>query len=170
MKNVRRIKTLLPVCLAIALSACAGTVNRTPTAETADTQGIYNGIWQVQVSKHGGRQEIGSWILSCGDMSNQFNVQVLDGIITFSDEDMGQTYYVAKNGDFKATIPIASKARESAQSDLTMANGNVRIILQGNLEKGVGRVTHGIAEFGFDGCKAKTKMIRLGDAAKPVGA
>lgn len=170
MKNVRRIKTLLPICFALGLSACAGSVTRTPTAETADKQGIYNGIWQVQVSKHGGRQEIGSWILRCGDMSRQFNVQVLDGVIRFSDENSGPTYYVAQNGDFRANIPIAHRASESSNSDISMSNGNMRIILQGNLDKGAGFVTHGIAEFGYDGCKAKTKMKRLGDAVKPVGA
>jgi len=51
-----------------------------------------------------------------------------------------------------------------------MANGNIRIILQGNLKKGAGFVTHGIAEFGYDGCTAKTKMKRLADVVKPVGA
>jgi len=170
MFNRRKVFPILTLSLTLALSACAGTVNKTPTAADSDSEGKFNGVWEVQVSKNGGRQQVANWTLRCGDMSNRFSIQVNNGILTFSNSDKAPTYYVSKNGSFKLNFPIAQKARESATSDGTMSNGNVRIILQGNLNKGVGFLTHGIAELGYGGCTAKTKMKRLGDAAKPVGA
>ena len=170
MFNKRKVTTSLTLCFALALSACAGTVNRTPTAADADSEGKYNGVWQVLVSKNGGRQQVANWTLRCGDMSNKFSISVNDGVLSFSNSENAPTYYVAKNGNFKVNFPIAQKAKESATSDGTMANGNVRIILQGNLEKGTGFITHGIAELGYGGCTAKTKFNLLGKASKPVGA
>lgn len=165
-------KLVAAVALATIVSGCAGTVAR-PTPESARvTSGTYDGIWQVNVMKSAGTQYVGKWNLSCDDMRTTFNINVIDGAIVLEDENKSKKTYVSDKGRFKMYFPIAHKASASQQSSTTMANGNMKIILRGRLDraKSVGYLTYGIAELGYGGCTAKTRFKYLGESRKDQSA
>lgn len=154
------LKLVVAVLLGASLIGCAGTVAKETSESDKNTTGDYDGEWGVEVLKAASSQQLGNWILSCGDMRRKFTVSVEDGVITVGDK----TAFVSNEGKFKMYMPIETKAEATGTSARSMSNGDMKIILRGRLSKSdsAGFLTFGIAEMGYGGCTAKTKFNYLG--------
>jgi len=146
------------IATAILLTACTTTGSQI-SAEDRDTTGRYDGVWLVSVAKGATTQHIQSWVFDCGDMTTEFQITVQDGTMNLSSNSANTTAYVSKEGKFKVFLPIVTSASSSSQSDVTLDNAKQKIVLSGNLNsaKAKGRITYGIAEFGWAGCTSTTK-------------
>lgn len=145
----------------VGLTGCAsvGTVSESER----DVSGRYDGVWMVEIQKAAGLQYVQGWNMNCGDMRDSIPMLVKDGMMQFDDSPNALKVGVAESGRFKMVIPLGDIASASPTSDISIANGDVKIILRGNLsdEKSKGHITYGIAEMGYGGCTAKTKFRRL---------
>jgi len=158
------IKIAATTALVFTLSSCAGSVAMRTSEADREQTGQFDGMWQVDVQKAAGIQYVGAWQMNCGDMRHKFNITVEDGTISAEDgKGKIKKAYVSNKGRFKLILPIRHKSSESGQSDATMSNGNMQIILRGRLsdKDSVGYITYGVAEVGYGGCTAKTKFKRM---------
>ena len=163
MSNRLTLKLTGALMVAVLLSACAGAVSRPTSEQDRDTSGRFDGPWLVTVAKGAGVQYVQNWSVECGDMTNEFDILIQDGTINIKSEAGSTRAYVSTEGNFKLSLPLSGEASSSSRSDVTLANGDRRLILSGRLggDKPVGIITYGIAELGWGGCTSKTSFSRI---------
>ena len=161
-------KLLSTILIASSLASCAGTVARPTLEKDRDLTGKYDGTWRVTVAKGTPLQNVQNWQLNCGDMSNEFDINVRESAITVNSGVAEKTTFVSNAGKFKLYLPINGIASETAISDSTLDNGKQQIVLRGQLsdDKSVGYFTWGIADFGYAGCTSKTTFERIPDGSE----
>lgn len=162
------IKTSYPfittVVLALLLSGCVGSMTRATEESDKDTTGKFDGLWSVQVHKSPALQFIQNWQLSCANLERKTNILVKDGkIVSLAGQNSTQANtYVSQKGVFRYVQPLADKATASGTSDVSMSDGAAKIIFSGKLSdtSGKGILTIGIAQFAYDGCKARVTFSK----------
>lgn len=160
---IKSTKLAAVVLFATLVTGCAGSsIGGGIKEKNKDTTGAYDGTWTVAVQKAPSLQYIGNWNVTCGELERTFTMEVTDATITFYNEGTPTEAYVAADGRFKMIQPLTSKAKASGTSDVSISNGDRQLILRGKLapEESKGYITYGIAEFGYNGCTAKTKFSR----------
>lgn len=150
--------------LALSLSACVGSGAKIISESDKDISGIYDGLWDVRVHKHPALQYIQNWQMSCGDMRHETNLLISNGeVVSISgSNDSDSRTYVSQSGQFSYVEGLDQKAEASGISDVSMDNGSAKLIFNGKLSEtsGKGYLTIGIAQFGYDGCKAKVSFTK----------
>ena len=163
MSNRLKLKLIGALVVATLVSACAGAVSRQTSEQDRDTSGRFDGPWLVTVAKGAGVQYVHNWSVECDDMTNEFEIFIEDGTINLKSDAASTRAFVSTEGNFKLSLPLTGEASSSSRSDVTLANGDRKLILSGRLggDKPVGIITYGIAELGWGGCTSKTSFSRI---------
>ena len=156
------------LALVLALGACAGNVSRPVPEESRDTSGRHDGLWVAKVDTPGGQQTIERWQFKCGPLSFEWPFEVRDGVARINFEDGGETTvheaFVARSGRFRLEMPLDVRARASGGSDSQISNGEVKLILEGDLGDAEprGYYVEGIRDFLYRGCRQRVEYERRG--------
>ncbi len=160
LRSISGITTSLLLCMLV--SACAGTVNRVTPESERDRSGTYDGDWIAVVAKAASPQEIQEWSMTCSDWSDEFEVLISDGKVSVLQGDQVASTYVSTAGKFRLEIPTGYRVGASNASEAQMDNGNITLVLHGNLKHKTpqGQFVVGVAQFGNSGCTSKVKYKR----------
>jgi len=146
------------------LRVMMGCASTSVSEKDRDTSGTFNGIWKVDVAKGSAIQYIQRWQMSCGDLEHTFYIEVKDGVVNLAGQQVEEKTFISADGQFKMVVPVKSMATSNVNSGSTFTDGSMRIILAGTLsdnsKKAKGRMTYGIADFGYDGCKSTASFIK----------
>lgn len=152
------------VILVMFLSGCVGSMTRATDESDRDLTGKFDGLWSVEVHKNPALQFIQNWQLSCANLERKTNLLVRDGkIVSLAGQNSTQANtYVSQKGVFRYVQPLADKATAAGTSDVSMSDGAAKLIFSGKLgdKSGKGILTIGIAQFAYDGCKAKVTFSK----------
>lgn len=161
---IGRYSVLLSASLcALTLTSCVANVSSQVKESSKDQSGKFDGTWLAEVQKSAGRQPMpGNWIANCDGSPWNFTLRIADGVAKNNLRGSKEKAFVSSTGDFRFDIPVKSVAKEAAGSDRSLSLAKQTMIVYGNLEKGKGRFTNAVAEFGNNGCTAIIEFSRTG--------
>ena len=149
--------TLVAVLFGTTMAiGCAGTVSKPVLEADKDPSFQYDGVYLATVEHKGGIQYIENWEFNCQPQDFEFQFAVNQSVVDMGADKSGtqQTGFVDKNGRFRVPIPTDDAIKASGRSDSTINDGQVTLILQGELkgDKPFGYFVHGIKQFNNKGC------------------
>jgi len=152
------------VLLFVLQGGCVSNVSSQVKEASKDQSGVFDGTWVGEVQKSARAQKMqGPWTAQCQGDPWKLKMAVSDGVVQLRSTRFAKAKtYVSSSGTFRFDVPMSSKAKTTALSDLELGLTDKTFILYGNLKKAKGRVTIGIAEFGNSGCSAIVKFARTG--------
>lgn len=163
---MKRYPHITALCLLIStvLSGCAGTVSKPVAEANKDPSFQYDGVYLATVKHAGGIQYIESWEFNCSPQEFEFQFAVNESVVDMGTNEAGvqQTGFVDKDGRFRVPIPTDNAIRASGRSDATIDNGQVTIILQGELkgDKPFGYYVQGVKQFNNKGCSYRMNFTK----------
>lgn len=153
------------VSLCAALSGCAGIVDKQVSEENKDPTFQYDGLYSAIVNHPGGIQYIQQWQMNCGAQEFEFEFAVKESVIDMGISKPGtqQTGFVGTDGQFRVPIPTDKAIKASGTSDVTMDQGQVTLILQGELkgDKPFGYFVYGVKQFNNRGCSYRMNFTKI---------
>jgi len=157
-------KALPSICVAFAAilaQGCASTVLSPVSDSKRDATGAYDGKWKAVVTSTSSIQSVGNnWRVSCPDQTGQTfePLTVVDGVMSLSSTESAN---VSSSGKFRFEMPLKERAAASSTSDSALNSTGMKLILNGSLEAGTGKLTVGVAQFGYRGCTSKIKYEKV---------
>ena len=125
--HLRIAATALSICAAV--SGCAGTVWNPVLEANKDPSFQYDGIYVATVNKSGGTQFVENWEFKCAPQEFDFQFEVYKSVVYIGANDG----FVDKDGRFRVPIPTDDAIQSSALSESSIYDGQVTLILQGEL-------------------------------------
>jgi len=160
MKLFTRFFSIAAICTALTLQACGSA----PVKDSdRDTSGAFDGKWLMSVDKFAGLQYIENWNFTCDNPAFANDMIIKGGKVIIKPwRNSGRSYTtnIDSKGRFKFELPLNSKASSSGASATTIANGNTKLIVSGNLRKSSGSYMFGIQQFGWQGCRSKVNFTK----------
>lgn len=102
--------------------------------------------------------------MSCAAQDFSFQFSVRESVIDMGKDFSGvqQTGYVDTNGRFRVPIPTNQEMKASGRSDLTLDQGAITVILQGELQgdEPFGYYVQGVKQFNNRGCSYRMNFTK----------
>jgi len=163
LRRYPHIKALLLLSSSV-LIGCAGTVREPVLESNKDPSFQYDGVYLASVNHAGGIQYIENWEFNCSPQEFEFQFAVNESVVDMGTNEAGvqQTGFVDKDGRFRVPIPTDNSIRASGRSDSTINNGQVTIILQGELkgDNPFGYYVQGVKQFNNKGCSYRMNFSK----------
>jgi len=156
--------TFIPlIASACILQSCLPAGFLPISEENKDSSGRFDGQWEAVGISTATTQRVGIWRLTCSDKKDKTYgpIRVSDGRASTTIGGREGTGFIDSTGSFRLEVPVAVEARAAGNSDSTLNNGAVTIILNGSLADQTGLLTFGVADFANAGCATSVAYNKI---------